>query len=161
MCIRDSRSDPFDTPRAWVKTGLDGRFSFDHVAGAPAALRVDEAGCAGRVHMAVFREQDPASLLRLEPSARDVRVVLVRTATLRGRFVRADGSPIEAFTVNGERRRDAEGRFEGPIEREGPLTLTLAEDFADARTPRPLVQKTVPVQREVDQDVGDVVADAP
>ncbi len=151
------RSDPFDTPRAWVKTGPDGRFSFAHVAGAPAALRVDEEVCDERFHLAVFREEDPASLMRLEPTAREVRVVLVRTARLRGRFVRADGSPIPRFTVNGELTYDEEGRFEWPIEREGPLTLELSERKEDS----PVVRETVSVQLEVDQDVGDVVADAP
>ncbi|WP_434389677.1 MSCRAMM family protein [Melittangium boletus] len=150
-------SNRFGTSRAWVKTGPDGRFSFAHVAGAPAALRVDAWVGDERFHLAAFREEDSASLLRLAPSAREVRVVLVRTARLRGRFVRADGSPIPRFTVNGELTYDEEGRFEWPIEREGPLTLELAEAEADS----PGVRETVSGQLEVDQDVGDVVADAP
>jgi len=132
-----------------VTTGPDGRFSFPFVSGNAGALSVRKEG----YQMAAPWREDAPEQMRLEPSAREVRVVLARTATLRARFVRADGSPITSFIVNGEEMSDEEGRIEWPILRTGPLTLEVAanEELVSGAAP---VRRTVSVHQEVDKDLG-------
>ncbi|ATB32708.1 carboxypeptidase-like regulatory domain-containing protein [Melittangium boletus] len=136
---------------AEATTGPDGRFAFSYVSGEAGALSVRKEG----YQMAEPWREDAPEQMRLDPSAREVRVVLARTARLRARFVRADGSPIPRFTVNGEEMDDEEGRFEWPILRTGPLALELSVDGELIPGAAP-VRRTLSVRQEVDQDVGTI-----
>jgi hypothetical protein len=136
------------------QTGPDGRFTFQSVSGEQLELFVSKPdyllSCAkgeGGRHVS----------LAVKPGERELRVVLVREAVLRGQLVREDGSPIEAFVVNEQVEHDGEGRFSVPIRCTGmlELELTTADDVEEPGFRR--VRRSVAVREEVDLDVGPIV----
>ncbi|WNG56814.1 carboxypeptidase regulatory-like domain-containing protein [Archangium gephyra] len=134
-------------PEVHATTGPDGRFTFASVSGDPVVLSVESEDFL----LAEPSREDMPGWMRLEPSAREVRVVLARKAMLRARLVRADGSTVTGFTVNGEGMYDEQGLLEWPIERTGSLSLEISIDEGE----RPAtVKRTVFVRQEVDQDLG-------
>ncbi|MFE8599949.1 carboxypeptidase regulatory-like domain-containing protein [Archangium violaceum] len=134
-------------PEVHATTGPDGRFTFASVSGDPVVLSVETEDFL----LAEPSREDMPGWMRLEPSAREVRVVLARKAMLRARLVRADGSTVTGFTVNGEEMYDEQGLLEWPIVRTGSLSLEISID-EDERSAA--VKRTVFVRQEVDQDLG-------
>ncbi|WP_375765522.1 carboxypeptidase-like regulatory domain-containing protein [Archangium gephyra] len=134
------------SPVERVNTGSDGRFTFQSVSGEQLELHVwkygylKASGVEGRTG------------LPLEPDAREVRVVLVKSADIKGRVVRADGSPVTVFRLNGEEMEDDEGRFFLPIHRTETMQLELSEPGSQDAP----VRRTVYVQEEVDVDLGTI-----
>ncbi|MFY0527653.1 MSCRAMM family protein [Archangium gephyra] len=138
-----------------LQTGPDGRFSFQSVAGEQLELFVWKMDyvlpCAQR--------EDGRISLTVKPEDRELRVVLVRTASAHGRFVEKDGTPVTAFVVNDEPWHDPQGHFSVPIRCTGPLQLELtAADDGPGSGPRS-VRHSVTVREEVDSDVGTIVLD--
>jgi hypothetical protein len=141
-------------PAGGRKTGPDGRFRFQRVSGESLVLKVKKEGyvlqCMG---------EERRELFPLTPEAREVRVVLVKRAFVYGRIVQEDGSPVIAYTLNGSRRAQTEGRFEWPIRCTGSLTLEVsAPDLLPGAVP---VRRTVSVQEEVKLDLGTLVIARP
>jgi hypothetical protein len=138
------------------QTGPDGRFTFQSVSGEQLELFVSKPdyllSCAEREG-----KGGRHGALAVKPGARELRVVLVREAVLRGQFVREDGSPIEAFVVNDWVEHDGEGRFSVPIRCTGmlELELTTADDVEEPGFRR--VRRSVAVREEEDLDVGQIV----
>jgi protocatechuate 3,4-dioxygenase beta subunit len=137
------------------QTGPDGRFRFQSVAGEQLELFVWKMDyvlpCAQR--------EDGRTSLTVKPEDRELRVVLVRTASAHGRFVQKDGTPVTTFVVNDEPWHDPQGHFSVPIRCTGPLQLELtAADDAPVAGSRS-VRHSVTVREEVDSDVGTIVLD--
>lgn len=137
------------------ETGPDGRFSFQSVAGEQLELFVWKMDyvlpCAQR--------EDGRTSLTVKPEDRELRVVLVRTASAHGRFVEKDGTPVRAFVVNDEPWHDGQGHFSVPIRCTGTLQLELtAVDDGPVSGSR-TVRHSVAVREEVDADVGTIVLD--
>ncbi|HZI04390.1 MAG TPA: hypothetical protein VEZ71_10225, partial [Archangium sp.] len=135
--------------------GPDGRFSFQSVAGEQLELFVWKMDyvlpCAQR--------EDGRISLTVKPEDRELRVVLVRTASAHGRFVQKDGTPVRAFVVNDEPWHDGQGHFSVPIRCTGTLQLELtAADDGPVSGSRS-VRHSVAVREEVDADVGTIVLD--
>jgi len=136
-------------------TGPDGRFSFQSVAGEQLELFVWKMDyvlpCAQR--------EDGRISLTVKPEDRELRVVLVRTASAHGRFVEKDGTPVTTFVVNDEPWHDPQGHFSVPIRCTGTLQLELtAADDGPVSGSRS-VRHSVAVREEVDSDVGTIVLD--
>lgn len=150
---RDSLSLRGGTPG--VRTGADGRFTFQEVPDEALALAVDD-----REYVLGARASDASSpLLPLAPGARDVRVVLIRKAAVHGRLVSKDGSPITRYRLNEEDGWNPFGEFSLPITGTGTLQFELS-------SPRLLpwvepIRRSVRVQEEVDQDLGTIVLGGP
>ncbi|KFA87029.1 hypothetical protein Q664_50615 [Archangium violaceum Cb vi76] len=136
-------------PEVRATTGPDGRFTFASVSGDSSVLSVESEDFL----LAEPLREDMPERIRLEPSAREVRVVLARKAMLRARLVRADGSTVTSFTVNGEEMYDEQGLLEWPIVRTGSLNLEISID-EDEDERSATVKRTVFVRQEVDQDLG-------
>ena len=138
-------------PRVETRTGPDGRFTFASVSGNAVALSVH---LEGHLLSEVPLREDDRQLMRLDPSAREVRIVLARRATLSARLVHPEGSPVTAFMVNGEPQWDDEGRLEWPIARDGSITLRVSAGTGDEDARPVALTRTVFVRQEVDQDLG-------
>ncbi|OJT20057.1 hypothetical protein BO221_33250 [Archangium sp. Cb G35] len=134
-------------PEVHATTGPDGRFTFDSVSGDPAVLSVETEDFL----LAEPLREDRPEWMRLAPSAREVRIVLARKAKLRARLVRADGSAVTDFTVNGEEMYDEQGLLEWPIVRTGSLALEISIDEGERSA---AVKRTVFVRQEEEQDLG-------
>ncbi|MFY0565299.1 carboxypeptidase-like regulatory domain-containing protein [Archangium lansingense] len=133
-------------PSLGVFTDANGRFTFQGISGEQLTLHVWKDGYLDASRDGVSRS------FPLEPGDRDVRLVLPRLAGVRGRFVRADGSPIMLFHLNGEEHEDEEGRFFLPIHSTGTMTLELAEPGS----PYAPVRRTLAVQQEVGVELGTI-----
>jgi protocatechuate 3,4-dioxygenase beta subunit len=146
---------PLRTARSGHWTGPDGRFTYQSVSGEHLEVSVTKPD-----HGLACVEREGGRLgLPVKPGTRELRVVLVRDASVHGRFVQKDGSPITAFVVNGQGWRDEEGRFSVPIRCSGTLQLELrAADEGQVPGPRS-VRHSVSVREEVDMDVGAIVLD--
>lgn len=136
------------------QTGPDGRFTFQSVSGEQLELFVTKED---HVLSCAEREGGRPVSLPVKPGERELRVVLVREAVLSGRFVREDGTPIEAFAVNERGWNDGDGRFTVPIRCTGTLELELiaADDVQVPGARR--IRRSVAVREEVDLDVGPIV----
>ncbi|MBM7117392.1 carboxypeptidase-like regulatory domain-containing protein [Archangium primigenium] len=152
----------YGAPELRTQTLADGRFSFGEVSGEHLVLMLAKRSYVlvdppppppPSYRMIIHGQLDEWQRVDPPASARTMHIVMARRAYLRAKFVRADGSPIPYFSVNGEPMdQDREGYFWMPIEQTGPLTLTLS---AASSVPgsAPLV-RTVVVQREVDLNLG-------
>ncbi|MET0403534.1 MAG: carboxypeptidase regulatory-like domain-containing protein [Cystobacter sp.] len=136
-------------------TGPDGRLVFQRVSGEGLVLTVTKRGFAPSC-----RDQPPGRQgISLSPGTREVRVTLVKEASVRGRLVRADGTPVENYELNGSFRNNPQGRFSWEFTCAGPLTLELSELREEPGGAR--LRRTVTVQEERDLNVGTLVLDAP
>jgi protocatechuate 3,4-dioxygenase beta subunit len=88
----------------------------------------------------------------------NVRIVLTKTAFLRGRVVGDGGVPVLRFQVNGKTNETSDGRFALPVTKlsgfyqgsGGPFPVRFSADgFASA-------EQSVTVERGVDVDLGDI-----
>lgn len=131
-------------PPPSATTDAEGRFTFRAVSGEHLELHVSKEG-----YLDVSRDGVRGGW-PLEPDASHVRVALLKSAAVKGRFVRADGTPINVINVNGEAQGDYRGSFSVPIYRAGTVQLELSEPGSSAAP----VRRTVTVQEEVDLDVG-------
>ncbi|WP_395828605.1 carboxypeptidase regulatory-like domain-containing protein [Archangium violaceum] len=130
-----------------TRTDSDGRFTFRGVSGELLRLHVWKEGF-GRAEGA-----GPQGSIPLSPDAREVRVVLVDPAVVKGRFVHEDGSPVTHFSVNGESYEDKEGRFAHPLDRLGTVLIELYLP----ESPHESVRRTVTIhQEEVEVDLGTI-----
>jgi protocatechuate 3,4-dioxygenase beta subunit len=127
-------------------TDSHGRFTFRGISGEQLVLHVWKEGYLD-VSRDGVRDGFP-----LKPDERDVRVVLLKSAAVQGRFVRADGSPIMFFELNGQEHAHEKGRFSLPIYGAGTVQFELREPGSRAAP----VRRTVTVQEEVDLDVGTI-----
>ncbi len=82
-----------------------------------------------------------------------VRLVLSQLSTIRGRVVRADGTPVTRFQLNGVEVKDPRGAFTHPIGQSGKVTLVFSAPRL-ASTSRELQ-----VEKGVDTELGEVVLD--
>lgn len=135
-------------------TGPDGRFTLQSVSGEHLELAVTKLD-----YVLACAEQEDGRIARpVKPGEREVRLVLLRTAAVHGRFVQKDGSPITTFIVNDE-GGGWDGRFSVPIRCTGTLQLELiAGDEVQVPGVR-RVRRSVAVREEVDLDLGDIVLD--
>ena len=143
-----------DASGTQVLTGPDGRFTFHGVTDEPLELSVP----APRFSLQGEINDEPRSVTPVAPGARDVRIVLTHRASVYGRIVRADGSPLSDFLVNGQRQELLPGTFSWPILETGTLRL----EFSELRQPGVVVvRRSVPVQDGVEQDLGTIVLGEP
>lgn len=138
MPCGDDEADCSEEVHLSAVTGADGRFI---LTGATAARYGIE------VHSFLTSE---AQEVTAEPGARDLRLVVERRATVRGRVVDEAGSPLAMFIVNGRRVAAEDGVFHQPLSKfESPVRVS-AEGFAATLLP-------VEVLPERDVDLGDIV----
>ncbi len=143
----------FEGPSSPGRTGPDGRFTLRHLRPGEhlvTALKeghvFDAEATGGRA-----RTLGPSTGVLVPAGASDVRLVLRALAHVRGRVVRADGSPVPRFQLNGLLQEDARGAFRWPIQQEGAVALAFAAPGLSSTV------REVRVRRGVDVDLGDVV----
>ncbi|WP_143195350.1 hypothetical protein [Archangium sp. Cb G35] len=88
--------------------------------------------------------------IQVTPGMMDLRLVLDRKILILGEILRADGSPITGFQVNGVPLADDEGRLLMILPREEMLRLQLS---APGFKP---VQRTVAAQEVEQVDLGTI-----
>jgi hypothetical protein len=136
-----------------VRTGLGGRFTLTHlpagtllVTARKEGYTLDERTTPGQV-----RTLDSWPGVLAEPGSGEVRLVLKHQGQVRGRVVRADGSPVSLFHIDGQLHQDASGAFQLPIHASGERVLLFSAPGL-AITPRRLQ-----VREGLDTDMGEVV----
>jgi protocatechuate 3,4-dioxygenase beta subunit len=135
-----------------VRTGPDGRFRVKHLVGETFEVVAFKRGFTFNVARSAGGERLENSVLRVREGA-EVRLVMDRSARIRGRVVGPEGKPLRRFTVNGLAVNDAAGAFELPFEETG---TELLEFEAPWKAP---VLRRVQVRAGVDVDLGEVRLD--
>lgn len=135
-----------------VKTGPDGRFTVKHLVGETFEVVAFKRGFTFNVARSAGGERLESSVLRVREGA-EVRLVMDRSARIRGRVVGPEGKPLRRFTVNGSVVNDAGGAFELPFEETG---TELLEFEAPSKAS---VLRRVQVRAGVDVDMGEVRLD--
>jgi protocatechuate 3,4-dioxygenase beta subunit len=123
------------------RTGADGRFQLRHLA-------------AGRYRLSARAEghhEDDFQGVEARAGATDVRIVLEKFARLRGRVVRADGTPVTRFQIDETQVADPQGAFDLPITQSGKQTLVITAPDLTGTTREILLTKGV------DTELGEVV----
>ena len=135
-----------------VQTGPDGRFAVKHLVGETFEVVAFARGFTFNVARSAGGERLENSVLRVREGA-EVRLVMDRSARIRGRVVGPEGKPLRRFTVNGSAVNDVAGAFELPFEETGMETL----EFEAPR--KASVLRRVQVRAGVDVDLGEVRLD--
>ena len=135
------------------RTGSDGRFTVPHLHSGPYLVTALKDGYDfdSRATGGTRRVLGPLSGVLVPAGTSDVRLVLESLGYVRGRVVRADGSPVTHFQLNGFGQQDERGAFQWPIHAPGELVLAFAASGLAGTVRR--------VQGRVGQDVelGEVV----
>ncbi|MGZ3457557.1 MAG: hypothetical protein ACXU86_03530, partial [Archangium sp.] len=110
------------------RTGPDGRFTVPHLRPGPYLVTALKDGYDfdSRATGGTRRTIGPLSGVLVSAGASDVRLVLESLGYVRGRVVRADGSPVIHFQLNGLGQEDATGAFRWPIHGNGEQVLAFA-----------------------------------
>lgn len=134
----DDQADCSESVHLAATTGADGHFNLSNATAARYAIQLDS-------FMATQTHEVAAA-----PGDRDVRLVVKRRATIRGRVVDEAGSPLARFDVNGKRVAAKDGVFHQPLSKFQSPVKVSAEGFASN-----LLQIEVLPERTV--DLGDIV----
>jgi uncharacterized GH25 family protein len=108
------------SPPRGTSTGSDGRFVFRQLSGERFVLKVFKG------HYELSPSHGGKGHLQVTPGMKDLRLVLDRKVFIQGQLLRADGSPIPRFQVNGVRVEDEEGSFAMMLPGEETLRLQLS-----------------------------------
>jgi protocatechuate 3,4-dioxygenase beta subunit len=153
---QDLQADWAEGPTTPQLTGPDGRFTLRYLRPGEhlvTALRqgsvFDGEATGGKVRML-----EPHRGVLVSAGAKDVRLVMRARAYVRGRVVRADGSPVRHFQVNETILDDPQGAFRWPISGDGEEVLAFAAPELAGTL------RKVRVRQGVDADLGDVVLHA-
>lgn len=131
-------------------TDARGRFTVNHLR---PGLHVATVRKEGYVHSAPTEQgvMAPTEGVVVSAGASGVRLVLDFLGLVKGRVVRADGSPVTRFQLNDDAVEDEQGAFQLPIEDDGERVLTFsARDLAGT-------ERKVRVRRGELLDLGDIV----
>ncbi|NMO15430.1 carboxypeptidase regulatory-like domain-containing protein [Pyxidicoccus fallax] len=135
-----------------VKSDAEGRFAVLHLD--PGTWTVSASLEGYRLDTSASRGGAPdegRQSLEVPAGTADVHLVMRRTAAVRGRVVREDGSPVMRFEVNGRSITDTDGAFFEPVAKAVDVALTFTANGL-AGTAR-----TVRVEEDVHVDLGMVV----
>ncbi len=93
------------SPPRGVRTGPDGRFTFRQLSGEQLMLIV------GGGNYALSPSLSKSDRFPVKPGTKELRVVLVRRASIQGRLLQTDGEPITSFHLNGVEQSNEDGGF--------------------------------------------------
>jgi hypothetical protein len=99
-------------------TDAEGRFTLRHLEPGGFQLRAAPPEAEGADRPPGTRRTLRSTTRLVRAGDTDVRLVLTPKREVRGRVVRADGTPVPEFTVNGRPYANAQGRFS--VERAPP-----------------------------------------
>jgi len=134
-------------------SGPEGRFTLTHLTPGPwvvTALR-DGFTLDTRATPGPLRDLGTSTGVLAQEGGGEVRLVLTTQPFLRGRVVRADGSPVTRFGLEGDMHEDARGAFRLPIRRDGERVLVFTAPGLATTVRRLQVREGVGV------DLGEVV----
>jgi hypothetical protein len=137
-------------------TGTSGRFTLERLPPGPLVVSASRSGYAldERATPGPVRTLEDRPGVLITPGAGEVRLVMKALARMRGRVVRADGSPVTRFTLNGDTYEDEQGVFRLSILRDGKAVFVFsAPGLASTR-------REVRFQEGVDMDLGEVVLES-
>ncbi len=140
-----------------MDTEADGHFEFRHLPAGRYRVGVYKEGSlfdAKASGGTASEDEGEESVLEVQAGNTQVRLVLEQLSAIRGRVVRADGTPVTRFNVNGIEVKDSRGAFTHPIGQSGKATLVFNAPRL-ASTIRELQ-----VEKGVDIELGEVVLDA-
>lgn len=137
-------------------SGADGRFRVEHLRPGRWLVRAEKEGYTFNAQAS---GSEPSSVgpykgVVVATGSQGVRLVLAVQGHVRGRLLRADGSPVKRFQINGHFREEAGGAFAWPVRSSGRLVLAFAAAGV-AGTAR-----VVQVREGEDEDLGAVVLGA-
>jgi len=135
-------------PDYHLSTDAEGRFALTEAAGEYVELCIKKGDYA-----VVGSTSAQPRCTRLKNEGQPVRVILGREGFVTGRLVRADGSPVNHFFVNGQEKRREDGEFSIRVLQPGvePINLSAPGGYS--------VQRTAPVfpDGEVIVDLGSIL----
>lgn len=135
-------------PDYHLSTDAEGRFAFTEAAGEYVELCIKKGDYA-----VVGSTSAQPRCTRVKNEGQPVRVILGREGFVTGRLVRADGSPVNHFFVNGQEKRREDGEFSIRVLQPGvePINLSAPGGYS--------VQRTAPVfpDGEVIVDLGSIL----
>ncbi len=143
------------TSLSWY-TGGSGRFTLERLPPGPLLVGAFRSGYAldERTTPGPVRTFEGRPGVLTTPGAGEVRLVMKALARMHGRVVRADGSPVTRFTLDGDPYEDEQGAFGLSILRDGKGVLVFsAPGLASTR-------REVRFQEGVDVDLGEVVLES-
>ncbi|PTL85493.1 carboxypeptidase-like regulatory domain-containing protein [Vitiosangium sp. GDMCC 1.1324] len=132
-------------------TGPDGRFTVNHLKRGSYFVTAQKEGYVLDRRSETRRAVDSPPGVLVPAGTRDARVVLEFQGLVRGRVVRADGSPITRFHINRAPRGDERGEFRWRIEHSGEQVLSFTAPGVAG------TERKVHVRRGELVDLGDVV----
>ncbi|WP_203409775.1 carboxypeptidase regulatory-like domain-containing protein [Archangium violaceum] len=149
--VPESLADAWDSESVRpLLTDARGRFTMKHLRPGYYQVTVLKEGYVLRAPTAQG-EMDSTPSVIVSAGAREVRLVLDFLGMVKGRVVRADGSPVTRFRLNDLPVEDEQGVFRWPIEEDGELVLTFAaQDLAGT-------ERKERVRRGEAVDLGDIV----
>jgi hypothetical protein len=130
------------------KTDAEGRVVIAEATGEQVELCFKKDN-----YVAVGSTSAQPRCTRVKNDGQEQRIILGREVFVTGRLVRADGSPVQHFIVNGEEKRRPDGEFSIRVLQPGVEKITLSAPGGYT------VQRTSPVfaDGEVLQDLGSIV----
>ncbi len=135
-------------PEVHLSTDAEGRFSFAEATGEYVELCIKKGDFA-----VVGSTSAQPRCARVKNDGQEVRLVLGREVFVTGRLVRADGSPVKHFFVNGQEKKRDDGEISIRVLQPGVEQINLSAPGGYS------VQRTAPVFGEGDviQDLGSIL----
>jgi protocatechuate 3,4-dioxygenase beta subunit len=137
-------------------SGADGSFRVEHLWPGRWLVRAEKEGYTFNAQASGPEQSSvgPYTGVVVATGSKAVRLVLAVQGHVRGRLLRADGSPVKRFQLNGHFREDAGGVFAWPVRSSGRLVLAFAAAGVAGTT------RVVQAREGEDEDLGDVVLGA-
>ncbi|HEX8698834.1 MAG TPA: carboxypeptidase regulatory-like domain-containing protein [Myxococcaceae bacterium] len=135
-------------PEIHLSTDAEGRFVFSEASGEYVEVCIKKGE-----HALVGSTPAQPRCARVKNDGQEVRLILGREVFVTGRLVRADGSPVTHFFVNGQEKKRNDGEFSIRVLQPGVESIHLSAPGGYS------VQRISPVfaEGEVIQDLGSIL----